>query len=86
VSGGKTPRFECACSHCRQWRNRYETTALACASLEKAVTMATFDQIELIRSLRDAVALIEKLQHGGGSWTLAEVKKLEAIRLLSLGV
>jgi hypothetical protein len=39
----------------------------------------------LFTALVDAVALIDKLQKGGGSWTLAEVKRLETIRFLSLG-
>lgn len=35
-------------------------------------------------TLKDAVALIDRIQSGKGEWTVADVKKLEAIRFLSL--
>jgi hypothetical protein len=83
----RTPRpYQCACDHCRLWRGRCFTAEEANGTLVEMHRHLDHDKHTLLAALVDAVILIDKLQRGAGSWTLPEVKKLEAIRLLSLGV
>jgi hypothetical protein len=39
-----------------------------------------------LEALRDLMGFFDKVQGSSGNWTVAEVKRIEAIRLLSLGV
>lgn len=60
--------------------------AVVIASLEKAIAGHTHDMVIFIRALRDAVKYIDRFRNSEGSWTVADVKRLEEIRLLSIGV
>jgi len=46
----------------------------------------TDDRLALLAALKDAVTFIDRLDKGCAGWTIEDVKRLEAIRLLSLGV
>jgi hypothetical protein len=50
----------------------------------QAAAAAAADRDVLRAALVDAVAFIDRFRNTEGSWTVADVKRLEAIRLLSL--
>jgi uncharacterized protein (UPF0264 family) len=51
-----------------------------------AAAAAAAEVVILQNALRDAVRLIDRLQRNEAGWTHAEVKRIEEIRLLSLGI
>jgi hypothetical protein len=57
--------------------------------LTVSVAAAAHDHAVYVAALRDLIGFYDKVRgmHGDGSgWSVAEVKRLEEIRLLSLGV
>lgn len=46
------------------------------------------DKLTLLAALKDAVAFMDRLAGSkhGGEWTVKDVKRIEEIRLLSLGI
>jgi hypothetical protein len=44
------------------------------------------DNIVLRAALRDLMGFFDKVSASSGQWTVAEVKRIEEIRLLSLGI
>jgi hypothetical protein len=58
-------------------------------ALEKSVAAAAHDNAVYVEALRDLISFFDKVSGhtgSGGNWTVAEVKRIEEIRLLSLGV
>jgi hypothetical protein len=57
--------------------------------LKASVAAAAHDNAIYVEALRDLLSFFDKVSGhtgSGGNWTVAEVKRIEEIRLLSLGV
>ena len=55
-------------------------------ALEKGIHSAAYDMAVYIRALRDLMRYFDKVNASRGDWTVADVKRIEEIRLLSIGV
>jgi hypothetical protein len=55
-------------------------------ALERAVAGATHDMAVFIAALRDLMRYFDKVNASKGEWTVADVRRIEEIRLLSLGI
>jgi hypothetical protein len=55
-------------------------------SLQASVSAAAHDNAIYVEALRDLMGFFDKVAGSSGSWCVAEVKRIEQIRLLSLGV
>jgi hypothetical protein len=56
------------------------------ASLRKSIAAAAHDNAIYVEALRDLMKFFDKVAGSSGSWGVDEVKRLEEIRLLSLGI
>lgn len=59
------------------------------ANMQASVSAAAHDNAIYVEALRDLIGFYDKIRGRAGDgvgWTVAEVKRLEEIRLLSLGV
>lgn len=88
----KRAAFECNCSHCQKWRATLDECVKISNSwrseaqrLRESIGAAAVDHAVLIETLREALAMLDNERAGKkSSWTHADVKRLEAIRFLSL--
>jgi len=55
-------------------------------ALERAVAGAAHDMAVFIAALRDLMRYFDKVNASKGEWSVADVKRIEEIRLLSIGV
>ncbi len=66
---------------------RLETSVKAIGkALEKAIDAYATRHALLFDGLRDLLVYFDKVRASRGDWTVADVKRIEEIRLLSLGV
>ena len=56
------------------------------ARLTASVSAAAHDNAIYVDALRDLIGFFDKVSGSSGSWVISEVKRIEEIRLLSLGV
>jgi hypothetical protein len=56
------------------------------AALCKSIGAAAHDLAIYLEALRDLMGFFDKVKNCSGSWVVAEVKRIEEIRLLSLGI
>jgi hypothetical protein len=54
--------------------------------LKASVAAAANDNALYVEALRDLIGFFDKVAGSSGSWCVAEVKRIEEIRLLSLGI
>jgi signal transduction histidine kinase len=54
--------------------------------LTVSVSAAAHDNAVYVDALRDLIGFFDKVAGSSGSWCVAEVKRIEEIRLLSLGI
>jgi hypothetical protein len=63
-----------------------QAQAAQITSLQASVSAAAHDNAIYVEALRDLMGFFNKVAGSSGSWCVAEVKRIEQIRLLSLGV
>jgi hypothetical protein len=63
-----------------------QAQAAQITSLQASVWAAAHDNAIYVEALRDLMGFFDKVSGSSGSWCVAEVKRIEQIRLLSLGV
>ena len=65
----------------------YDNVLKELERMRQSVSAAAHDNAVYVEALRDLMAFFDKVTGGSsGSWCVAEVKRIEEIRLLSLGV
>jgi hypothetical protein len=63
-----------------------QAQAAQITSLQASVSAAAHDNAIYVEALRDLIGFFDKVAGSSGSWCVAEVKRIEEIRLLSLGI
>jgi len=63
----------------KEWRRGY-------TRVQVSLTAAAHDNAIYVEALRDLMKFFDKVAGSSGSWGVDEVKRLEEIRLLSLGI
>jgi hypothetical protein len=65
---------------------RLQQTKEQAQAQAQEITCLKYDKAIYLVALHDLMAFFDKLQRSSGSWTVPEVKRIEEIRLLSIGV
>jgi len=63
-----------------------QAQAVVIKSLERAIATGVEEMALFMKALRDLMGFFDKVNGCSGQWTVAEVKRIEEIRLLSIGV